>query len=133
MKSLSCVRLFVTPWTAAHQAPPSMGFSRQEYWSGVPLPSPTSYLFYVTAHMSIPILQFIPAPLPTTVFNSLFSISVSLFQMCKFSVSVCVCIVGVFSFSFFFFFTANKNTTGKILKKKSYAHYSLRYKHFCLI
>ena len=39
-KSLSCVQLFVTPWTAAHQAPPSMGFSRQEYWSGVPLPSP---------------------------------------------------------------------------------------------
>ena len=34
------VRLFTTPWTAAHQAPPSMGFSRQEYWSGVPLPSP---------------------------------------------------------------------------------------------
>ena len=30
----------MTPWTAAHQAPPSMGFSRQEYWSGVPLPSP---------------------------------------------------------------------------------------------
>ena len=41
MNSLSCVRLFATPWTAAHQAPPSMGFSRQEYWSGVPLPSPT--------------------------------------------------------------------------------------------
>ena len=40
VKSLSCVRLFETPWTAAHQAPPSMGFSRQEYWSGVPLPSP---------------------------------------------------------------------------------------------
>ena len=39
VKSLSCVRLFTTPWTAAHQAPPSMGFSRQEYWSGVPLPS----------------------------------------------------------------------------------------------
>ena len=38
-KSLSRVRLFVTPWTAAHQAPPSMGFSRQEYWSGVPLPT----------------------------------------------------------------------------------------------
>ena len=32
--------LFVTPWTAAYQAPLSMGFSRQEYWSGVPLPSP---------------------------------------------------------------------------------------------
>ena len=39
VKSLSCVRLFVTPRTAAYQAPPSMGFSRQEYWSGVPLPS----------------------------------------------------------------------------------------------
>ena len=40
VKSLSRVRLFTTPWTAAHQAPPSLGFSRQEYWSGVPLPSP---------------------------------------------------------------------------------------------
>ena len=39
VKSLSRVRLFATPWTAAYQAPPSMGFSRQEYWSGVPLPS----------------------------------------------------------------------------------------------
>ena len=39
-KSLSCVRLLATPWTAAYQAPPSMGFSKQEYWSGVPLPSP---------------------------------------------------------------------------------------------
>ena len=37
---VSRVRLFETPWTAAHQAPPSMGFSRQEYWSGVPSPSP---------------------------------------------------------------------------------------------
>ena len=40
-KSLSRVRLCATPWTAAHQAPPSMGLSRQEYWSRVPLPSPT--------------------------------------------------------------------------------------------
>ena len=50
VKSLSHVRLLVTPWTAAYQAPPSMGFSRQEYWSGVPVPSPASctkvvYLF----------------------------------------------------------------------------------------
>ena len=37
-KSISCVRLLATPWTAAYQAPLSMGFSRQEYWSGVPLP-----------------------------------------------------------------------------------------------
>ena len=40
VKSHSRVRLLSTPWTAAYQAPPSMGFSRQEYWSGVPLPSP---------------------------------------------------------------------------------------------
>ena len=40
VKSLSHVWLFATPWTEAYQAPPSMGFSRQEYWSGVPLPSP---------------------------------------------------------------------------------------------
>ena len=40
VKSLSGVRLSVTPWTAAYQDPLSMGFSRQEYWSGVPLPSP---------------------------------------------------------------------------------------------
>jgi len=39
VKSLSRVRLFVTPWTAAHKAPPPMGLSRQEYWSGVPSPS----------------------------------------------------------------------------------------------
>ena len=38
VKSFSHVRLLVTPWTAAHQAPPSMGFSRQKYWSGMPLP-----------------------------------------------------------------------------------------------
>ena len=40
VKSLSRVQLLETLWTAAYQAPPSMGFSRQEYWSGVPLPSP---------------------------------------------------------------------------------------------
>ena len=43
-KSLSRIRLVVTPWTAAYQAPPSMGFSRQEYWSGVPLLSPMTNL-----------------------------------------------------------------------------------------
>ena len=40
MKSLSHVRLFETPWTVAYETPPPMGFSRQEYWSGLPLPSP---------------------------------------------------------------------------------------------
>ena len=58
MKSLSHVRLLATPWTVAHQAPPSMGFSRQEYWSGVPLPSPTD--------MSRPLL------IPFTSFKFLF-------------------------------------------------------------
>ena len=47
VKSLSCVRLFATPWTAAYQAPPSMGFSRHEYWSGVSLPS-LIYLYIFT-------------------------------------------------------------------------------------
>ena len=46
VKSLSHVWLLATPWTAAHQAPPSMGFSRQEYQSGVPLPSPYPMLSF---------------------------------------------------------------------------------------
>ena len=41
VKLLSRVQLLATPWTAAYQTPPSLGFSRQEYWSGVPLPSPS--------------------------------------------------------------------------------------------
>ena len=57
MKSLSCVRLFATPWTAAHQTPPSMRFSRQEYWSGVPSPS----LCYVPK-----VLQFPGGPMVKT-------------------------------------------------------------------
>ena len=40
VKSLSRVRLFAIPWTVAYQVPPSVGFSRQEYWSGLPFPSP---------------------------------------------------------------------------------------------
>ena len=51
VKSLSNVRLLVTPWTAAYQAPPSLGFSRQEYWSGVPWPS-------LNICLSIPYLVF---------------------------------------------------------------------------
>ena len=46
VKSLSRVRLLATSWTPAYQAPPSMGFSRQEYWSGVPLPSPLYNVIY---------------------------------------------------------------------------------------
>ena len=47
VKLLSRVRLFGTPWTAAYQAPPPMGFSRQEYWSGVPLPSPGKVVVFI--------------------------------------------------------------------------------------
>ena len=43
VKSLSRIRLFATPWTAAHQAPPSTGFSKQENWSGLPFPSPEDF------------------------------------------------------------------------------------------
>ena len=46
VKSLSCVWLLATPWTAAYQAPPSMGFSGQQYWSGVLLPSPLGIHIY---------------------------------------------------------------------------------------
>ena len=44
MKSLSHVQFFATPWTVAYQAPHSMGFPRQEYWSGLPFPSPGDLL-----------------------------------------------------------------------------------------
>ena len=47
MLTLSCVRLFLTPWTVAHQVPLSMEFSMQEYWSGLPLPSPTEMLWHL--------------------------------------------------------------------------------------
>ena len=60
VKSLSRVQLSKTPWTAAHQALPSMGFSRQEYWSGVPLPSPYTYYKLYLNHLflnSLPLGQ----------------------------------------------------------------------------
>ena len=53
-KSLSRVWLLATPWTAARQAPPSMGFSRQEHWSGVPLPSPTHMLIICKSLRTVP-------------------------------------------------------------------------------
>ena len=66
-KSLSRVRLLATPWTVARQAPPSMGFSRQEYWSGVPLPSPKVFLFTPVSSLfsyslmdQLPYSSFIP-------------------------------------------------------------------------
>ena len=50
VKSLSRVWPLATPWTAAYQAPPSMGFSRQQYWSGVPLPSPSFIIRFCHIH-----------------------------------------------------------------------------------
>ena len=52
-KSLSPVRLFATPWTVADQAAPSMGFSRQEYWSGLPVPSPIYMCIYIYIYVYI--------------------------------------------------------------------------------
>ena len=56
VKLLSHVRLFSTPWTVAYQAPPSMGFSRQEYWSGLPFPSPRD-LSDLEIEQQSPVLQ----------------------------------------------------------------------------
>ena len=58
-KSLSHVQLLATPWTAAYQAPPSMWFSRQEYWSGVPLPSPVTVNYRVPKGLGFILLCFI--------------------------------------------------------------------------
>ena len=67
VKSLSHVQLFTTPWTAVHQAPPFMGFSRQEYWSVVLLPSPMQLLYHITkgtwASMDFAI-RGVPGPVP---------------------------------------------------------------------
>ena len=56
-KLLSRVRLVATPWTAAYQAPSSMGFSRQEYWSGVPLPSPKKCLNHLQTKLVLNVLS----------------------------------------------------------------------------
>ena len=56
VKSLSRVRLLATPWTAAYQASPSMAFSRPEYWSGVPFPSPTQEYYSVLNRKEILVL-----------------------------------------------------------------------------
>ena len=55
LSRFSRVQLCATPWTAAYQVPPSMGFSRQEYWSGLPLPSPQT--FYIN-NQTVNILDF---------------------------------------------------------------------------
>ena len=56
-KKLSRIQLFATPWTAAYQAPSPMGFSRQEYWSGVPLPSPSGGQTHLLSTHFVPYLK----------------------------------------------------------------------------
>ena len=68
VKSLSRVRPSATPWTAAFQAPPSMGFSRQEYWSGVPLPSPAEVSktprigWFTSLFLKLPVCNSVTSP-----------------------------------------------------------------------
>ena len=76
-KSLNAVRLLATPWTAAYQAPPSMGISRQEYWSGVPLPYPPCSLAYIKYFVPL-IPHHYTAPPSPLIATSLFSVSVCL-------------------------------------------------------
>ena len=73
VKSLSHIRLFVTPWTVAYQAPPSMEFSRQEYWSGLPSPSPQLQGINHNCSTSIPfylIPSFLPAYINSHLYNN---------------------------------------------------------------
>ena len=85
VKSLSRVRLFATPWTAAHQAPPPMGFSRQEFWSGLPLPS-------LSIHSSLEeiCLYFWPAETLSTLSNPGATHQLQNFQY-EPSINRCVC------------------------------------------
>ena len=69
VNSLSRVWLLATPWTAAYQAPASMGFSGQQYWSGVPLPSPTdSLVFFNTYFLKLEIFATTKAAKSSIVF-----------------------------------------------------------------
>ena len=82
VKSLSHVQLLATPWPAAYQAPPSMGFSRQEYWSGVPLPS-------LHKHLQLPSKWLLCVlPFTTCIDSSTFVSFISLFPPHIFLISL---------------------------------------------
>ena len=88
VKSLSHVWLFETPWTVAYQAPPSMGFSRQEYWSRVPLPSPI--LYYTILYYTI---LYYKSFLWWDVFSSpLFMLKLSCLSFCSLVLTI-LCII----------------------------------------
>ena len=85
VKSLSCVQLLATPWTAAYQAPLSVGFARQEYWSGVPSPSPLLSLgpqFLCVLGLGLGTLQFPDGP-----YQLCFLVNVQLWWLCV----LCLC------------------------------------------
>ena len=69
MKLLSRVRLLATPWTTAYQAPPSMGFARQEYWSGLSLPSPyiCIHVYIIRTSLVAQLVKILPAVQETCV------------------------------------------------------------------
>ena len=75
VKSLSRVWPSVTPWTAAFQAPPPMGFSRQEYWSGVPLPSPRKMADLINVNLK---------EISNHLFSSILQLSSAFFFFCHF-------------------------------------------------
>ena len=92
VKSLSPVRLFVTPWTIAYQAPPSMGFSRQESWSGVPFPSPREYLIcsYFATLLQVTSLKPKRVSLEDLFFQDLLSLSCSHNETLRLWQKICV-------------------------------------------
>ena len=72
VKSLSCVQPLVTPWTATYQAPPSMGFSGQEYWSGLPLPSPIYTIYIHITYIIHIIIMYIHMYLPASTYRYIY-------------------------------------------------------------
>ena len=96
VKSLSRVRLLATPWTEAYQAPPSMGFSRQEYWSGLPFSSPGDIpdpgirplaILWNSTFKWVNLLSFSPLPLASLLFLAIF-LSAFLFFSQRFCASL---------------------------------------------
>ena len=88
VKSLSRVQLFATPWTVAYQAPLTMGFSRQEYWSGLPLPSPSNACLMISIF-----LQNLPSHhlMPSKCFSSkIHNIELMLFQRQNKTIVLCL-------------------------------------------
>ena len=81
-KSLSHVRLLVTPWTTAYQAPLSMGFSRQEYWSGVPLPWEVAVRLFWISLEGLVFLYLLVQNLPNSVCMQLILVLYNFFVFC---------------------------------------------------